>query len=234
MANTRFNPSPTGILHLGHMYTMLVNEYIAYSTGGKFYVRFEDTSEMIKRLDPIKTRKIVESQKYDIEWLGLKVDGWSMQSDWLPEAEDILHKHPEFVIYHDYKPEYVVPLIVCKGTDWLAIPYVPYQTAERVVIDHLMGITHIIRGDDFVTEYSLYCYFCQKFGYAIPEFVFLPRLAGLKGDISKTHGGYKIADFRNEGYTPEELKHLIIKACLIYPLNGFELYNLQSNPRLSI
>ena len=137
----------------------------------------------------------------------------------MPEIKSDKHKHPFFIRM---------------GTDYLIYPYVVQQTAERVVMDYMLNITHVIRGEDFVSEYSLYCYFCQRFWFPTPEFIFLPRLAGSYGDISKTKGGYKVSDFRNNGYTPEKLKAMIAKACLWYPNNGYELYNIKPNPRINL
>ena len=50
MNTTRFNPTPNGALHLGHVYNILFNEQFAHNNGGKFYVRFEDgtSSQMVQ------------------------------------------------------------------------------------------------------------------------------------------------------------------------------------------
>jgi glutamyl/glutaminyl-tRNA synthetase len=236
MANTRFAPTLNGQLHLGHLFTMLVNEYIAHSTGGKFYIRMEDADYLVRIQLLKQTMYILESQQEDIEWLELKVDGYEFQSEQLDVVKKFLElpENKKSMIYEKDCLDFVTPLVIRMGTDWAAIPYVPQQTAERVVMDYNLGITHVIRGDDFVTEYSLYSYFCERFGFPIPVHIFLSRLIGIKGEISKTNGGYKIADFRNEGYSAKELKQMITKACTIYPLNGFELYNIKSNPRINL
>jgi len=234
MSITRFSPTSNGILHLGHMFALLVNEYIAHTTGGKFYVRFDDLNTLSSHFSVEKLSMILHSQMEDIKWLGLEVDGWMWQSALLPDVRqqivDSGHKVFPDVAQADHK----IPYFVRMTTDWVAFPYVCQQTAERVIMDHAIGVTHLIRGDDFATEYALYCYFCQLFDYPIPEFVFLPRLSGISGDISKSHGGYKIVNFREEGYSPDKLKQLMMEACLHYPKNGWELYNIRSNPRLNI
>lgn len=234
MANTRFNPNLNGTLHIGHLYTLLVNEYIAHSTGGKFYVRFDDDNYIVNAQPKEQTSLYMQSQIDDIDWLGLKVDGWSQQSTILPEVRRVISFHKELIAEEEVQFYYYVPYIVCKTTDWIAVPYVPVQTIERTVMDNMLDIDYVIRGDDFITEYSLYCYFCQKLNLKTPKFVFLPRLNGLRGDISKSHGGYKISDFRNEGYSAKELKDLVTRACVVYPHNGFELYNLKQNPRIDL
>ena len=44
MVNTRLNPTLNGTVHLGHLFTLLVNEYYAHSRNGKFFIRFDDDS----------------------------------------------------------------------------------------------------------------------------------------------------------------------------------------------
>jgi len=120
------------------------------------------------------------------------------------------------------------------GMTYIPYPYAPQQIAERVVMDHMIGVTHLIRGEDFVTEYSLYRYFCYLFDYKPPEFIFLPRLMSATGDISKTNGGYTLAELRGMGYTAKDVKSILENAVLYYPNNGWELYNLRSNPRINL
>jgi glutamyl/glutaminyl-tRNA synthetase len=235
MVNTRLNPTLNGDLHLGHIFTLLVNEYYAHSHYGKFYVRFDDDNTVIKKYQTEEdTTRFLKSQLDDIYWLKVRVDGFIQQSEILPEVKDKLDKLgyepiPE-IEYEDHKYPYFIRM----GTRWIPFPYVVQQTVERVIMDNMLDITHVIRGDEFSTEYSLYCYFCSKFRLPIPEFIFISRLEGIYGDISKTYGGYKIADFRNKGYTSDKLKEMIASACLYYPKNGYELYNIKPNPKINL
>jgi glutamyl/glutaminyl-tRNA synthetase len=98
----------------------------------------------------------------------------------------------------------------------------------------MLGVTHIIRGEEFLTEYSMYHYFCDVFNYKHPELIFLPRLQGRCGDISKTNGGYTIAELRANGYTAQEVISLLEHACLNWYHNGWTLYNLKSNPKIDL
>ncbi len=62
---TRFAPSPTGLLHLGHAYSALFTQTQAKKTGGRFLLRIED-------IDPLRCRKEFEDAIYeDLTWLGL-------------------------------------------------------------------------------------------------------------------------------------------------------------------
>lgn len=230
---TRFSPTPNGPLHLGHLFTLLVNEQFAHLNGGKFIVRFDDIVQMLAPFPKDKIQRIAQQQREIIEWFEIEVDEWIWESDLLPETERTLKLFKYVPLPQAKADEEVVPLFI-KEPGWFAIPYVPKETVERVIMDNMIGATHIIRGDDFCTEYSLYCYFCQTFNFPIPEFVFLPRLAGAKGDISKTGGGYTLVELRADGYTAQQLKAMMRKACLIVPGNGWQLHNIKSYPRINI
>jgi len=66
---TRFAPSPSGRLHLGHAFSAVLGHAHARASGGKFLLRIED-------LDPGRCRpEFVESIFEDLEWLGLTIDG---------------------------------------------------------------------------------------------------------------------------------------------------------------
>jgi len=232
MVVTRFSPSANGSLHLGHLFTILVNEHYAHSNGGKFIVRFDDATPLIAAMPKGKPQKIMEHQREDIEWMGFEVDEWIYESDMYQEARERLHKLGWKDIYEAPLGSEIIPMVMKEEKGWVAIPYIPNQTVERVVMDNMIGATHIIRGDDFITEFSLYCYYCQMFNFRTPEFVFLPRLTGARGDISKSAGGFKIADLRSNGYTPKEIRTMMAKACLISPGNGFQLHNIKSFPQI--
>jgi glutamyl/glutaminyl-tRNA synthetase len=98
----------------------------------------------------------------------------------------------------------------------------------------MSGITHVIRGEEFALEYSLYRCYCDKFKLPAPKFIFLSRLEGRHGDISKTAGGYSIAELRGDGYTAQDIKDMLAKAGLSCPQNGWYLYNLKREPRIDL
>ena len=68
MIVTRFAPSPTGRLHLGHAYSAVLGHARARESGGKFLLRIED-------LDPTRSRpEFVDGITEDLGWLGLEWD----------------------------------------------------------------------------------------------------------------------------------------------------------------
>lgn len=73
-----------------------------------------------------------------------------------------------------------------------------------VVDDHLMGITHIVRGEEWLSSTPKHVYLYEAFGWDVPEFVHLPTVLNKdKKKLSKRQGDVSVEDFRNRGYLPE-------------------------------
>ena len=194
-------------------------------------MRFDNTSSTIKLLSPQRLENIIREQRADIEWLNVRVDEWQWQDRLLPDVIETLSNKAYPRCRDSLRP---LPYSVRHGNNWIPFPYVPEETAQRVVMDGEAGITHVIRGEEFLTEVSLYSYMCEAFGFPIPEFIFLPRLRGLRGDISKTNGGYTLAELRGCGHTAHDIKEMLAKACLEYPHGNWTLNNLKTAPRISL
>ena len=80
-----------------------------------------------------------------------------------------------------------------------------YQLA-CVVDDHFMGITHVIRGDDHISNTPKQILLYKAFGWEIPQFAHLPMILGPdKKRLSKRHGATSITEFKEEGFLPEAL-----------------------------
>jgi glutamyl/glutaminyl-tRNA synthetase len=236
---TSFVPTTNGPLHVGHAYALLVNEEYAHSRGGRFVVRFDDLSPTAMALNPSVRIDVMGAQRDDIQWLGVRVDEWQIESQMM-ESGHVLYMvasgEDDLVCVEEPDQEhYQVPDFVAKhGTSWAPIPYVPWQTLQRVVLDHVSGVTHVIRGEEWATEMSLYSLFCQKLGIEIPSFIFLPRLRSRLGDdISKTLGGHSLHHCRAElAITANELKGVLRVACLRIQAMPFSIDNLLPEPRL--
>jgi len=96
-ARVRFAPSPTGLTHLGSARTALYNFLLAKQTGGKFFLRIEDTDQ--KRYDPNAEQDLISSLK----WLGLAWDegpdvGGPHGPYYQSKRKDIYRKHAEELI----------------------------------------------------------------------------------------------------------------------------------------
>nr|HPN72662.1 glutamate--tRNA ligase [Candidatus Omnitrophota bacterium] len=75
-----------------------------------------------------------------------------------------------------------------------------------VVDDSELGITHIIRGDDHLSNTPKQVLFYEAMGKALPSFAHIPLMMGQDGSkLSKRHGAVSVEDYRKEGYLPEAL-----------------------------
>jgi len=73
-----------------------------------------------------------------------------------------------------------------------------------VVDDHMMGITHVIRGDDWIPSTPKRILIYRAFGWTPPTYVHVPLVLGPDGKkLSKRHGAVAVDEFRREGYLPE-------------------------------
>jgi nondiscriminating glutamyl-tRNA synthetase len=79
-----------------------------------------------------------------------------------------------------------------------------------VVDDHAMGITHIIRGEEWLPSTPKHIYLYDAFGWKAPEHVHLPNILNPdKKKLSKRQGDVAVEDFRRKGYLPEALVNYI-------------------------
>jgi len=83
---------------------------------------------------------------------------------------------------------------------------VPTYNYAAVVDDHLMQITHVIRGDDHVVNTPKQMMIYEAFGWALPEFCHIPMILGSDRErLSKRHGATSVADYTTKGYLPDAL-----------------------------
>lgn len=227
MIITRFNPGANGGLHLGHLYMALINEALA--TDGKFIVRWDNSSPpYINTIGAERMNRVIDGQQEDLTWLGFKRWYWIRQSDVIDEVHAWLSTRLK--ILPDDIPCILPELI---GDDYTMLyPMTSMLTAEKVVMDYQEGVNLLVRGIDLLSEYSLYQYYCKLLDLPQPRHIYLPRLTNIHGDISKTNGSLCIANLRYDGYTPDEVRGMVEKACLRWPPNGWTLQNLKGSPRL--
>ncbi len=83
-----------------------------------------------------------------------------------------------------------------------------------VVDDHDMGITHVIRGDDHMTNTFRQVQIYKAMGWDIPTFAHLPMILGPDGaKLSKRHGAPAVSDYRERGYLPEAVCNYLLRLC---------------------
>lgn len=77
----------------------------------------------------------------------------------------------------------------------------PTYNFSCVVDDHLMGITHVIRGDDHISNTPKQILLFQAFGWTVPNYAHISMILGSDGSrLSKRHGATSVLDFKEQGY----------------------------------
>jgi glutamyl/glutaminyl-tRNA synthetase len=222
MVKVRFAPSPTGIPHIGSTRTALFNYLFAKASDGEFILRIEDTDQ--KRLFPGAEEAILES----LEWLGLKYDGEiTHQSERLEiykkYVQELLGKKLAFekdgAVWVKVPEEKIfawVDLVgnkkisfVGKDVDEFVIlksDGFPTYHLANVVDDHAMGITHVLRGEEWISSTPKHLYLYEVFGWTAPKFAHMPVILGPdKTKLSKRHGAKSALDYKKDGYLKEAL-----------------------------
>ncbi len=88
----------------------------------------------------------------------------------------------------------------------------PTYNFTVVVDDALMGITHIIRGDDHINNTPRQLLIYEALGYPVPEFAHVPLIHGKdKTRLSKRHGATSLLEYRNNGFLPEALMNYLAR-----------------------
>ena len=166
MPVVRFAPSPTGFLHVGGARTCLFNWLYARVTGSKFILRIEDTD--LNRSKKEYLDEILDSLK----WMGLNWDELYHQSErfdiYTEHANKLLtegkaYKDGEAIIYKVKDDTAIKFFDVLHGEIKIEAEHIKDQVLLKsdgspaynfccVVDDALMGLTHIIRGDDHIAN----------------------------------------------------------------------------------
>jgi len=82
----------------------------------------------------------------------------------------------------------------------------PTYHLANIVDDHLMGVTHVLRGDEWLTSTPRHILLYEAFGWEPPQFAHLPIiLAPGGGKLSKRKGAASVLDYRQAGYLPDAL-----------------------------
>ncbi len=245
MTRVRFAPSPTGYLHIGGVRTALFNYLYARNSGGKFLLRIEDTDR--ERSKPEFEKEILTS----MEWLGLKWDEAIIrQSERLEKyrayAQELIQKGlayeekkdgktavkfkmpPKKAVFHDLVHE-ELQFDTALFDDLVIIKSDGYPTYHWacVIDDHEMEITHVIRGDDHVSNTPRQILLYEAMSWKPPKYAHLPLIMGGDGTpLSKRHGAVSLTQFREDGYIPEGLLNYL--ALLGWGTEGNqELYSLE-------
>ncbi len=88
----------------------------------------------------------------------------------------------------------------------------PTYMLAVVVDDHDMGITHVIRGDDHLTNAFRQTQLYYALGWEPPHFAHMPLMHGADGKkLSKRHGSVSVGDYRDMGFLPEAMRNYLLR-----------------------
>lgn len=86
----------------------------------------------------------------------------------------------------------------------------PTYHLANVIDDHLMGITHIMRAQEWIPSGPLHVLLYEAFGWDVPQYCHLPMVMGKDGQkLSKRHGSTAVREFKEKGYLPEALTNYV-------------------------
>ncbi|HWP37410.1 MAG TPA: glutamate--tRNA ligase [Gemmatimonadales bacterium] len=220
----RFAPSPTGYLHVGGARTALFNWLYARKTGGAFLLRIEDTDK--QRSTEEHTRVILDG----LTWLGLNWDeevvfqgarverhrevGERLLREGAAYEEEgaVRFRMPPGEIAWD---DAVYGRIAFKGEDikdWIILrsDRTPTYNFSVVVDDIDMRITHVMRGDDHVSNTPKQIAVYRALGAELPVFAHVPMIHGMDGKkLSKRHGATAVGDYQGLGILPSAMRNFL-------------------------
>jgi len=228
MIRVRFAPSPTGNLHIGGARTALFNWLYARAQKGKFILRIEDTDKERSK------QEYMDEILYSLDWLGFKWDEIYHQSErfsiYKEFADKLLKKNEayiektengEAIIYkvlpqkikiHDLiRADIEFDTEIIKDQVLIKSDGTPTYNFACVVDDATMNITHVIRGDDHISNTPKQALLYKALGFPIPEFAHLPLILGNEGGrLSKRTGATAISEYRKMGYLPQALVNYLL------------------------
>jgi glutamyl-tRNA synthetase len=221
----RFAPSPTGALHVGGARAALYNWLLARGNGGTFVLRIEDTDR--ERSTPENIEQILDA----LRWLDLDWDeGPFFQSErgerhraeiarlveeghaYLDEGAVRLRVPDEGqTVVHDlirgditFQHKDIADFVIARSDGS------PLYNLAVAVDDHDMGITHVIRGEDHISNTPRQMMLLKALGADTPVYAHLPLLHGPDGKkLSKRHGAASVQELRDTGYLPAAVRNYL-------------------------
>lgn len=229
----RIAPSPTGYLHIGLARTALFNYLFAKKNGGKVILRVEDT-------DSLRDKKEYDDNVIEgLTWLGLAWDEFYRQSDrtsiYKNALKKIVAEGKAYISKEEVKNEgdrdeiirFKNPNAKIKFADIIR-GEIEFDTRElgdfviaksldeplyhfaAVTDDFLMGVTHVIRGDDHISNTPRQILIGEALGAPRPSYAHIPLiLAPDRSKLSKRAGAMAITEYRDRGYLAEAIRNYL-------------------------
>ncbi|HEX4667820.1 MAG TPA: glutamate--tRNA ligase family protein [Chthoniobacterales bacterium] len=234
----RFAPSPTGFLHIGGARTALFNWLYAHHTGGTLILRIEDTDEARNTAAAIQA--IYDGLRWlGLEWDEGPQAGGNFGPYFQSERNDIYERHLArleagghlfeengAIRFRSPREHVVVDDVVCGKIDFdLTNPEThPDMTIRRpdgswifhfvnVVDDLEMKISHVIRGEDHLSNTPKHIELYRALGAEPPRFAHIPLILNQDGSkMSKRDVGSSLNTYIEEGFLPEAVRNYL---CLL-------------------
>lgn len=230
MIITRIPPSPTGHLHIGTVRTALFNYLFARHHGGKFVFRSEDTDKT--RSKPEYEQEIISGLKsLGLNWDNEEIVRQSERADiYRRYLEQGIDNGAFYISKEESKqnPDETVEVVRLRNpnknitfTD-LIRGDITFDTTELgdvvvarslddalyhftvVVDDEEMGVTHVLRGEDHISNTPRQILIQEALGFGRPQYAHLPLiLAPDRSKMSKRHGAVALEEYLKEGFLPE-------------------------------
>jgi glutamyl-tRNA synthetase len=220
-------PSPTGLLHIGSVRTFLFNWLFARAQDGEVLLRIENTDT---------SREVAEATEQiqrSLAWLGIDWDGnVRFQLDRMKDAhqlasqlvdEDRAYEDEGAIRFRmpdegttgwddvvrgriEVENENLDDLIILRSDGR------PTYNFANPVDDMLDRITHVIRGQDHISNTPRQLQILRALGAEPPVYAHVPDVLGTDGKkLSKRHGAQSVEDFREQGYIPEALVNFLAR-----------------------
>ena len=120
------------------------------------------------------------------------------------EGETVIEDHVQGTVRFPNKDLDDLVILRSDGT--------PTYMLAVVVDDHDMGVTHVIRGDDHLTNAARQAIITRGLGWEVPEQAHIPLIHGPDGaKLSKRHGALGVEAYRSMGYLPEALRNYLVR-----------------------
>jgi glutamyl-tRNA synthetase len=221
----RMAPSPTGFLHIGGVRTFLFNWLFARGRGGECLLRIENTDT------GREVAESVEQIERSLRWLGIAWDGETLFQ--LDGAERCRVEAARLVgegkAYEDegairirmpgngvvgwddaVKGRIEFPAAELEDMVILRSDGRPVYNFASPVDDWVDGITHVIRGDDHVSNTPKQIVVLEALGAEPPVYAHVPNVFGGDGrKLSKRHGAVAVDEFRAAGYIAPALMNFL-------------------------
>ncbi|MBI5309868.1 MAG: glutamate--tRNA ligase [Actinobacteria bacterium] len=215
----RFAPSPTGLLHIGGARTALYNWLLARGSGGRMILRIEDTDKVRS------TKENVDHILEALDWLGIDYDhGPLSQAGHQPRHLEVIEQLRQSGHAYEFEGstrlkvpdegETVVRDLI-RGDVTFKHEAIDDFTIARsdgsplynlaVAVDDLDSeVTHVVRGEDHLSNTPRQAMILEALGHAPPVYAHLPLLHGPDGKkLSKRHGAASVQELRDAGYVRE-------------------------------